>query len=75
MIFLVGKNEKQQIYLTRRSIIAKKSINKNQLMTVYNTSFLRPQHKGSEIKNEILNKKKTLKKLKLKELIKNKFLF
>ena len=72
---VIGKNEKQLIPLTRRSMIAKKSTNKNQLMTVYNTSFLRPQHKGSEIKNEILNKKKTLKKLNLKELIKNKFLF
>ena len=37
---VIGKNEKQLIPLTRRSMIAKKSINKNQLMTVYNTSFL-----------------------------------
>jgi len=72
---VIGKTEKKLISLTRRSMIAKKSTNKNQLMTVYNTSFLRPQHKGSEIKNEILNKKKTMKKLNLKELIKNKFLF
>ena len=72
---IIGKTEKKLIPLTRRSMIAKKSTNKNQLMTVYNTSFLRPQHKGSEIKNEILNKKKTMKKLNLKELIKNKFLF
>ena len=72
---VIGKTEKKLIFLTRRSMIAKKSINKNQLMTVYNTSFLRPQHKGSEIKNEILNKKKTMKKLNSKELIKNKFLF
>ena len=71
---VIGKNEKQLIPLTRRSMIAKKSINKNQLMTVYNTSFLRPQHKGSEIKNEILNKKNN-KKLNSKGLIKNKFLF
>ena len=72
---VIGKTEKKLIPLTRRSMIAKKSTNKNQLMTIYNTSFLRPQHKGSEIKNEILNKKKTMKKLNLKELIKNKFLF
>ena len=72
---VIGKTEKKLIPLTRRSMIAKKSTNKNQLMTVYNTSFLRPQHKGSEIKNEILNKKKTMKKLNSKELIKNKFLF
>jgi len=72
---VIGKTEKKLISLTRRSMIAKKSTNKNQLMTVHNTSFLRPQHKGSEIKNEILNKKKTMKKLNLKELIKNKFLF
>ena len=55
---VIGKTEKKLIPITRRSMIAKKSINKNQLMTVYNTSFLRPQYKGSEIKNEILNKKK-----------------
>ena len=72
---IIGKTEKKLIPLTRRSMIAKKSTNKNQLMTVYNTSFLRPQHKGSEIKNEILNIKKTMKKLNPKELIKNKFLF
>jgi len=72
---VIGKTEKKLIPLTRRSMIAKKSTNKNQLMTVYNTSFLRPQHKGSEIKNEILNIKKTMKKLNPKELIKNKFLF
>ena len=72
---VIGKTEKKLIPLTRRSMIAKKSTNKNQLMTIYNTSFLRPQHKGSEIKNEILNKKKTMKKLNSKELIKNKFLF
>ena len=72
---VIGKTEKKLISLTRRSMIAKKSTNKNQLMTVYNTSFLRPQHKGSEIKNEILNIKKTMKKLNSKELIKNKFLF
>ena len=72
---IIGKTEKKLIPLTRRSMIAKKSTNKNQLMTVYNTSFLRPQHKGSEIKNEILNIKKKIKKLNLKELIKNKFLF
>ena len=72
---VIGKTEKKLIPLTRRSMIAKKSTNKNQLMTVYNTSFLRPQHKGSEIKNEILNIKKTMKKLNSKELIKNKFLF
>ena len=63
---VIGKTEKKLIPLTRRSMIAKKSTNKNQLMTIYNTSFLRPQHKGSEIKNEILNKKKNNEKTKLK---------
>ena len=72
---IIGKTEKKLIPLTRRSMIAKKSTNKNKLMKVHKTSFLRTQHKGSEIKNEILNKKKTMKKLNLKELIKNKFLF
>ena len=44
-------------------------------MTFHNTSFLRPQHKGSEIINEVLNKKKSIKNLNPKELIKNKYLF
>jgi hypothetical protein len=55
-------------------MIAKKSINKNEKVTFQNTSFLRPQRKGSEIKSEVLNKKKSIKDLNPKELIKNKFL-
>jgi N,N'-diacetyllegionaminate synthase len=72
---LIRKDEKKLIFLTRRSMIAKKLVNENEVMTFRNTSFLRPEHKGSEIKNEILNKKKTIKNLSPKELIKNKFLF
>ena len=68
-------NEKKIIFLTRRSMIAKKLINKKETLTFYNTSFLRPQHKGSEVINEVLNKKKSKKKLNPKELIKNIYLF
>ena len=55
-------------------MIAKKLINKKQTLTFYNTSFLRSQHKGSQVINEILNKKKSKKKLNPKELIK-KYIF
>jgi N,N'-diacetyllegionaminate synthase len=72
---VIQKNEKKIIFLARRSMIAKKLINKNETMTFYNTSFLRPQYKESEIINEVLNKKQSRKKLNPKELIKNKFLF
>jgi sialic acid synthase SpsE len=72
---VIQKNEKKLIFPTRRSMIAKKLINKKETMTFYNTSFLRPQHKGSEIINEVLNKKQSKKKLNPKEFIKNKFLF
>ena len=68
-------NEKKIIFLTRRSMIAKKLINKKEALTFYNTSFLRPQHKGSEVINEVLNKKKSKKKLNSKEQIKNIYLF
>jgi sialic acid synthase SpsE len=71
---VIQKNEKKLIALARRSMIAKKSINKNEKVTFQNTSFLRPQRKGSEIKSEVLNKKKSIKDLNPKELIKNKFL-
>ena len=72
---VIQKNETKLISSTRRSMMAKKSINKNETMTFHNTSFLRPQHKGSEIINEVLNKKKSIKNLNPKELIKNKYLF
>jgi sialic acid synthase SpsE len=72
---VIQKNEKKLISVGRRSMIAKKSINKNEKVTFQNTSFLRPQRKGSEIKSEVLNKKKSIKNLNPKELIKNKFLF
>jgi sialic acid synthase SpsE len=72
---VIQKNEKKLISVARRSMIAKKSINKNEKVTFQNTSFLRPQRKGSEIKSEVLNKKKSIKNLNPKELIKNKFLF
>ena len=72
---VIQKNEKKIISPTRRSMIAKKLINKKEIMTFCNTSFLRPQHKGSEIINEVLNKKQSKKNLNPKELIKNKFLF
>jgi N,N'-diacetyllegionaminate synthase len=71
---VIQKNEKKIIFLSRRSMIAKKLINKNEKVTFQNTSFLRPQHKGSEIKTEVLNKKKSIKNLNPKEIIKNKFL-
>ena len=71
---VIQKNEKKLISVARRSMIAKKSINKNEKVTFQNTSFLRPQRKGSEIKSEVLNKKKSIKNLNPKELIKNKFL-
>lgn len=71
---VIQKNEKKIIFLSRRSMMAKKLINKNEKVTFQNTSFLRPQHKGSEIKTEVLNKKKSIKNLNPKELIKNKFL-
>jgi sialic acid synthase SpsE len=72
---VIQKNEKKIIFLSRRSMIAKKLINKKETITFCNTSFLRPQHKGSEIKSEVLNKKKSIKNLNPKEIIKNKFLF
>jgi N,N'-diacetyllegionaminate synthase len=72
---VIQKNETKVISLTRRSMIVKKSINKNEAITLRNTSFLRPQYKGSEITNEVLNKKHSIKNLNPKELIKNKFLF
>ncbi|MBD1132721.1 N-acetylneuraminate synthase family protein [Pelagibacterales bacterium SAG-MED45] len=72
---VVQKNEKKAIFLTRRSIIAKESVNKNEILTSSNTFFLRPQIRGSEIINEILNKKKIRKNLKPRELIKNRHLF
>ena len=72
---LIKKNETKLISISRRSMIAKKLIDKNERMTFYNTSFLRPQHKGSGIKNEILYKKRTKKIVKPGELIKNKFLY
>jgi sialic acid synthase SpsE len=72
---VIQKNEKKLIFPTRRSMIAKKLINKKETITFYNTSFLRPQHKGSEIINEVFNKKQSKKKLNPKELIRNKFLF
>ena len=71
---VIQKNEKKLISVARRSMIAKKSINKNEKVTFQNTSFLRPHRKGSEIKSEVLNKKKSIKNLNPKELIKNKFL-
>ena len=71
----IKKDVKKLISIARRSIIAKKSINKYETLTLHNTSFLRPQYKGSEIINEVLNKKKIKKNLKSYELIKNKFLF
>ena len=72
---VIQKNETKLISTARRSIIAKTSINKYETMTLHNTYFLRPQHKGSEIINEVLNKKKTKKNLNRGEIIKNKFLF
>lgn len=72
---VIQKNEKKLISVGRRSMIAKKSINKNEKVTFQNISFLRPQRKGSEIKSEVLNKKKSIKNLNPKELINNKFLF
>ena len=72
---IIQKNEIKLISLSRRSMIAKKSINKKETMTFHNTSFLRPQHIGSEIINEVLNKKQSIKSLNPQELIKNKFLF
>ena len=72
---LIQKNETKLISPSRRSMIAKKLVDKNETMTFHNTSFLRPQHKGSEIINEVLNKKQSIKNLNPKELIKNKFLF
>ena len=72
---VIQKNEKKLIFLARRSMIAKKLINKKGTITFHNTTFLRPQRKGSEIINEILNKKQTKKNLNAKELIKNNFLF
>ena len=71
---VIQKNEAKLISAARRSIIAKKSISRNETMTFHNTSFLRPQHKGSEIINEVLNKKKIKKNLNRGVLIKNKFL-
>ena len=44
---VIQKNEAKLISAARRSIIAKKSISRNETMTFHNTSFLRPQHKGS----------------------------
>jgi N,N'-diacetyllegionaminate synthase len=58
---VIQKNETKLISTSRRSMIAKKLIDKNERMTFHNTSFLRPQRKESEIINEILNKKKTKK--------------
>ena len=58
---VIQKNEIKLISTSRRSMIAKKLIDKNERMTFHNTSFLRPQRKESEIINEILNKKKTKK--------------
>ena len=72
---VIQKNETKLISAARRSLIAKTSINKYETMTLHNTSFLRPQHKGSKIINEVLNKKKTKKKLNRGDIIKNKFLF
>ena len=72
---VVQKNEKKVISLSRRSMIVKKSVDKNETLTSLNTSFLRPEIRGSEIINEILNKKKIRKSLKPGELIKNKLLF
>ena len=72
---IIQKNEAKLISAARRSIIAKKLINIYETMTLHNTSFLRPQYKGSEILYEVLNKKKVKKNLNRDELIKNKFLF
>ena len=72
---VVQKNEKKVISLSRRSMIVKESVDKNETLTSLNTSFLRPEIRGSEIINEILNKKKIRKSLKPGELIKNKLLF
>ena len=72
---LIQKNEIKLISASRRSMIAKKLVVKNESITFHNTSFLRPQHKGSRIVNEILNKKRTKKSVKPGELIKNKFLY
>jgi sialic acid synthase SpsE len=72
---IIQKNEAKLISAARRSLIAKKSINIYETMTLHNTSFLRPQYKGSEIIYEVLNKKKVKKNLNRDELIKNKFLF
>jgi len=72
---VIQKSEKKLISLARRSMLSKKTINKNQTITLCNTSFLRPQYNGSEIINEVLNKKKTIKNLNPNELIKNRFLF
>lgn len=72
---VVQKNEKKVISLSRRSMIAKESVNKNETLTSLNTSFLRPEIRGSEIINEIFNKKKIKKSLNSGKLIKNKLLF
>ena len=72
---LIQKNETKLISASRRSMVAKKLLDKNEIITFHNTSFLRPQHKGSEIINEILNKKRTSTSIKPGVLIKNKFLF
>jgi sialic acid synthase SpsE len=72
---VIQKSEIKLISLARRSMVTKKSVNKNETINLHNTSFLRPQYKGSEIINEVLNKKKIIKNLNTKKQIKNKFLF
>lgn len=68
----IGRNEKKLVYFTRRSIVAKKTIKKNEILTLQNSLFLRPQHKESKLGYEVLNKKKSLINLKSGKIIKNK---
>ena len=71
----IRNNEKKLISPTRRSMIARSSIKKKEILTFQNTSFLRPQHEESKLVNEVLDKKKSRTNLKSGKFIKNKNLF